>query len=171
MRAVLIIALSSLIGTIYGQLKPEDVFYTGEHFNEKECRVMAYPNWGHLVILSSDRFYSFNFNKSKHNRDTMILVGNYKIYGDTLQLTSIKWAMALSKWVSKDTIDFENRTGYEWMKKIYPEIKFKITKCSNGQILLVGLMGNQFWYAMREPDSDRTVRRMKEDGRWEYLLR
>ena len=171
MRIILAIVLSWLTGTIYGQLKPEDVFYTGEHFKQDECRVETHPDWGRLVILSNDRFLSSNFNKSRHNRDTMVLVGNYRIFNDTLYLSSIKFAVQWANWTHRDTVDFENQPGYEWMKKDYPDIKFKITKCDDGQILLVGFADNRFWYARPDPGGATHVQRMKADGQWEHLLR
>ena len=167
---ILIIALSSFIGRMYGQLKPEDVFITGEHFNQKECLVETYPDWGSLIILDNDRFFSMNLNKSKHIRDTLGLVGNYRIYNDTLHLTSIKWAVAISKWASKDTIDFDT-PDYKWMKRSYPDIKFKISKCEDGQLLLVCFTDNRFWYSRKDPTGYNRIKRMKDNGVWEYLLR
>jgi hypothetical protein len=60
-------------GATYGQLKSEDVFYTGEHFDEKNCRVEAYPVWGQLIILNHKNFLSVNFHKQKYFRDSIAL--------------------------------------------------------------------------------------------------
>jgi hypothetical protein len=166
----LVIALI-LTRTVYGQFSTETVFYTGEHFKKDECRIETYPDWGCMILLSNTRFYSTNFNKGKHNRDTMALIGNYRVSNDTLYLTSIKFAVQFANWLSRDTVDFETNADYEWMKKSYPDIKFKITKCEDGEVLLVGYPDNRFWYARKDPDGHRQIERMKSEGQWEYLLR
>ncbi|HEY8933824.1 MAG TPA: hypothetical protein VIM65_01330 [Cyclobacteriaceae bacterium] len=174
MRVVLTIIFSSFIGIIYGQLKAEDAYITGEHFKQSECQVVTYPDWGHLIILSDNRFYSSNRNKGRHNMDTLALVGNYRIYNDTLYLTSIKIAVQFFNWAhkdKKDKIDFELQPDSERLKKGFPDVKFKITQCDDGQILLVGFADKRFWYAMKDPGANRLVQSMKENGQWEYLLR
>jgi hypothetical protein len=88
----LLIALAN-VGT-YGQVKAEDVFLMGEHFND-ECKIETYPDWGLLMILDETRFFSENFAIRNRDNDTLALVGKYRIEKDTLYLSSIKFAAAL----------------------------------------------------------------------------
>jgi len=165
--------MSWLSFSVYGQLKPEDVFYTGEHFDQEKCWVRTYPDWGYLVLLNNDRFYSMNFAVKDHaiDRDTSELLGSYKVLNDTLYLTSIRFAKELFNWVHQDTLSMDTLKGFEWMNKEFADIKFRITKCENGQILLIGFGKNKLWYAIKDETGSRFVQRMKEDGQWKYLTR
>ena len=170
MRTLIIITFLALPVTIWGQLKVEDVLQTSEHFEKANCEVEAYPDWGHMIILDKTRFLSMNFHKRKYFRDSAALVGNYRILGDTLYLTSIRIATELIAKVHMDTVDFD-KPGWEWTKKKYKDIKFRITKCEDGNLLLVGFADNRLWYARHDKSVFSLVDRMKEDGRWKYLFR
>jgi hypothetical protein len=87
-----------------------------------------------------------------------------------LYLTSIKYAVALAKGRQKDTANYET-SEYGWMKKEYPDIKFVITRCDDGQTVFVGFAANQLWYTIRDITGHNIVEKMKVDGSWEFLLR
>jgi hypothetical protein len=152
-----------------GQLHPEDIFCTGEHFTKENCEVETYPDWRHLIILNSQKFYSSSNVKGKNRNDSLVLVGKYRIVNDSVYFTEIRFAHELINVAHRDTIQYKNQPQYAWLNRKYPDVKFKIKKCEDGQVLLVTTVNDGLWYAKKQSDKDWVVHQMKVNGQWALL--